>query len=140
MPDHTLPTRHLGKTGLMVTVIGFGGIPIQVVSDEEAVATVRRAYDLGVRFFDTARGYTTSEDRIGRALEGKEVIIASKSGAGDADGVYEHVLTSLANLRRERIHRYQLHGVTDDDLLENAAWMGGVAFLEQSQNRQTAWF
>jgi len=126
MPDHTLPTRRLGKTDLLVTVIGFGGIPIQVVSDEEAVATVRRAYDLGVRFFDTARGYTNSEERIGRALEGRECVIASKSGAGDAETAYQHLLTSLANLRRERIDLYQLHGVNDDDDLARRTAPGGA--------------
>jgi len=126
MSDHSLPTRRLGKTDLMVTVIGFGGIPIQAVSDEEAVATVRRAYDLGVRFFDTARGYTTSEDRIGRALEGRECVIASKSGAGDAETMHQHVLASLANLRRDRIDLYQLHGVNDDEELARRTAPGGA--------------
>jgi len=56
--EQALSTRRLGKTEVMVTVIGFGGIPIQAVSDEEAVATVRRAYEMGVRFFDSARGYS----------------------------------------------------------------------------------
>ncbi len=126
MSDRAIPTRRLGKTGLMVTVIGFGGIPIQAVNDEEAVATVRRAYDLGVRFFDTARGYTTSEDRIGRAVEGRECVIASKSGAGDAETIYQHVLTSLANLRRDRIDLYQLHGVNDDEELARRTAPGGA--------------
>jgi len=124
--EHSLPTRRLGKAGLSVTVIGFGGIPIQAVSDEEAVAAVRRAYDLGVRFFDTARGYTNSEDRIGRALEGRECIIASKSSAADGETIYQHVLTSLSRLRREHIDLYQLHGVNDDEELARRTAAGGA--------------
>jgi hypothetical protein len=124
--EQALSTRRLGKTELMVTVIGFGGIPIQAVSDEEAMATVRRAYEMGVRFFDSARGYTTSEDRIGRALEGQECVIASKSSAGDAETMYQHVLTSLASLRRERIDLYQLHGVNDDEDLAKRTAPGGA--------------
>ena len=61
----------LGKTGLAVSRIGFGGIPIQRLSEEEAVAVVQRCLDLGVTFLDTANGYTTSEERIGRAIRGR---------------------------------------------------------------------
>ena len=122
-----LPLRRLGKTGLMVTALGFGGIPIQMASEEEAVATVRRAYDLGVRFFDTARGYTNSEERIGKALDGREYVIATKSGAREADAIYQDVCTSLANLRRDRIDLYQLHGLTDlEKDVEAAFGKGGV--------------
>ena len=121
-----LPLRRLGKTGLMVTALGFGGIPIQMASEEDAVATVRRAYDLGVRFFDTARGYTNSEERIGKALDGRDYVIATKSGAREADAIYQDVCASLANLRRDRIDLYQLHGVNDDDRLAAALAPGGA--------------
>ncbi len=121
-----LPTRRLGKTNLMVTAIGFGGIPIQIVSEEVAVATVRRAYDLGVNFFDTARGYSNSEERIGKALAGRQYLVASKSSAGDADTAYQHICTSLANLQRDRIELYQLHGVNDDHELSKRAAPGGA--------------
>ena len=121
-----IPTRRLGKTGLEVTVVGFGGIPIQVVPEEVAVAAVRRAYDLGVNFFDTARGYTNSEERIGKALEGCEHFIATKSGNREAEGIYRDVERSLANLGRKQIDLYQLHGVNDDDELEKALARGGA--------------
>ena len=121
-----LPTRRLGKTGLDVTVVGFGGIPIQVVSEPIAVAAVRRASDLGVNFFDTARGYTNSEQRIGKALAGRDYIVATKSGRRDAEGIYADVERSLTNLRRTHIDVYQLHGVNNDDELEAVLAEGGA--------------
>jgi len=121
-----LPARRLGKTGLMVTVIGFGGIPIQIATEEVAIATVRRAYDLGVSFFDTARGYTNSEERIGKALRGRDYVVASKSSARQADAIYEHVCTSLDQLQRDRIDLYQFHGVNDDEELTKVLAPGGA--------------
>ena len=125
-PQSAIPTRRLGKTDLTVTVIGFGGIPIQIVPEEQAIATVRRAHDLGVSFFDTARGYSNSEERIGKALAGRGYLVASKSGAADAAGAYEHICTSLANLQRSQIDLYQLHGVNDDEDLARRAGPGGA--------------
>jgi hypothetical protein len=122
----TLPTRRLGRTGLKVTVIGFGGIPIQVEPEDVAIAAVRRAYDLGVAFFDTARGYTNSEARIGTALAGRDYIIATKSGNRQAEGIYQDVERSLANLGRKQIDLYQLHGVNNDDELDAALAQGGA--------------
>jgi len=122
----TLLTRRLGKTDLHVTVVGFGGIPIQVVPEDVALAVVRRTYDLGVNFFDTARGYTNSEERIGRALEGREFFVATKSGNREAEGIYRDVERSLANLRRGRIDVYQLHGVNNDDELDSVLAPGGA--------------
>jgi uncharacterized protein len=60
----------LGKTDLMVSRIGFGALPIQSVDRDSAVKVVRYAYDRGINFFDTARGYTTSEGDLGRFLNG----------------------------------------------------------------------
>jgi len=71
----------LGKTGCKVTRLGFGGIPIQRVSEREAVETVIHAIERGVDFIDTSRAYTTSEPRIGIALResGKDIVLATKS-------------------------------------------------------------
>jgi hypothetical protein len=121
-----LPTRRLGKTGLDVTVVGFGGIPIQIVPEEVAVAAVRRAYELGVRFYDTARGYTNSEERIGKALAGRDYVIATKSGNREAEGIYRDVGRSLASLGRKQIDLYQFHGVNDDDELDKVLSPGGA--------------
>ena len=72
----------LGKTDLVVSRVGFGGIPIQRLTENEAVRVVQACVDMGVTFIDTANGYTTSEERIGKALAGRrdEVVIATKSG------------------------------------------------------------
>jgi aryl-alcohol dehydrogenase-like predicted oxidoreductase len=82
----------LGKTGLMVNKIGFGGIPIQRLTDDEAVTVIGRCLDLGVNFIDTANSYTTSEERIGRAIKGRRngVYIATKTGARTRKGIEEH--------------------------------------------------
>ena len=71
----------IGKTGLKVYRVGFGGIPIQTVGEKQAVETVAHAVNRGVDFIDTSRAYTTSERRIGKALKqtGKKVVLASKS-------------------------------------------------------------
>ena len=61
----------LGRTGIEVSRLGFGGIPIQRISEEEAVAVVKRCLELGITFIDTANGYTTSEERIGKAISGR---------------------------------------------------------------------
>lgn len=110
----------------MVTAIGFGGIPIQSVGQDDAVATVRRAYDLGINFFDTARGYTTSEERIGMALEGRDYLIATKSSARDAEAVLDHIDLSLAALRRNRLDLFQLHAVNNDTTLAQVLSPGGA--------------
>ncbi len=130
-----LPTRRLGKTGIEVTIIGFGGIPIQVVPEDVAIAAVQRAHDLGVTFFDTARGYSNSEERIGKALAGRDYIVATKSGNREAAGVYDDVKRSLANLQREQIDLYQLHGVSDDEDLDKVLAPGGaVEGLKRARN------
>lgn len=106
----------LGKTGLTVRRLGFGGIPIQRVDEAGAVATVVRAIESGVDFIDTARAYTTSEERIGTALRefaGKRVVIASKSGERTADGITRDIETSLTLLGRDYIDLYQCHYVRD---------------------------
>jgi predicted aldo/keto reductase-like oxidoreductase len=111
-----LKKRRLGKTGLQVTEIGFGGIPIQRVSEEEAIRVVKRCYELGINYYDTARGYTTSEERIGKALEGvrDKVFIATKSHSKTAKELRENLKTSLRNLKTDYLDLYQLHNVTDD--------------------------
>ena len=112
----TLKKRRLGKTGLRVTEIGFGGIPIQRVSEGEAISVVKRCYELGINYFDTARAYTTSEERIGKALDGvrENVYLATKSHAKTAKELRENLETSLKNLRTDYFDLYQLHNVTEE--------------------------
>jgi predicted aldo/keto reductase-like oxidoreductase len=118
----------LGGTGLRVKTMGFGGIPIQRVTEEEAVAVVRRCYELGVNYFDTARGYTVSEERIGKALEDvrDEVVLATKSGKRTARELEVELETSLGNLRTDRIDLYQLHNVSSHEAWEKIKSPGGA--------------
>jgi predicted aldo/keto reductase-like oxidoreductase len=110
----------LGKTGMTVSKLGFGGIPIQRVSDDEAVAVVQKCFDLGITFFDTANAYTTSEARIGKAIEGwrGEVVIATKSTSRSREGVERHLNMSLEHLGLDYIDLYQFHQVGDFKSLE----------------------
>ncbi len=76
----------LGRTGITVNKNGFGALPIQRISQEDAVALARKAYKAGIRFFDTARAYTDSEVKLGEAFDGirSEVYIATKTAAQNA--------------------------------------------------------
>ncbi len=118
----------LGKTGLEVVRMGLGGIPIQRVDEETAIATVVRAVEAGVDFIDTARAYTTSEARIGKALAqvDKPVVLASKSPARSAEGIYADIKKSLADLRRSYIDLYQCHFVKDEQDYEAILAPGGA--------------
>ena len=82
-----MATVKLGKTGIVTDKNGFGALPIQRVSDDEAVRILQKAYDGGVTFFDTARFYTDSEHKLGLAFKGMrdKVIIATKTAAKNAD-------------------------------------------------------
>ena len=101
----------LGRTNLLVSRSGFGAIPIQRISFEDAGCLLRKAYDHGINFFDTARGYTDSEEKIGAALSDvrSEIIIATKTPAGDKETVLKDLETSLRNLRTDYIDIYQIH-------------------------------
>ena len=101
----------LGSTGITTPQNAFGALPIQRVSEEEAVALVRRAYDGGMTFFDTARAYTNSEQRVGLALEDvrDKVTIATKTQAKTPEKFWEDLETSLRLLRTDHVDIYQFH-------------------------------
>lgn len=109
----------LGKTEMMVTKLGFGGLPIQRVSEEEAVAVVRRCLDLGINFIDTSVGYTTSEERIGKAISGRweGLILATKTHARTRDELKSQLKLSLERLGVDYIDLYQFHDINDLDSL-----------------------
>jgi len=123
-----LKERILGKTGLKVRTLGFGGIPIQKVTKDEAIQVVRRCYELGINYFDTARAYTVSEERVGKALEGvrDEVFIATKSRRRTKDEVLLELEISLTNLRTDWIDVYQLHNVSSEEEWEQVTSPGGA--------------
>lgn len=104
-------TVTLGKTGITVNKNGFGALPIQRISREAAVGLVRKAFDAGITYFDTARWYTDSEEKLGEAFDGirEQVFIATKTGASTAEQFWEDLETSLRNLRTEYVDLYQFH-------------------------------
>ena len=118
----------IGRTGLEVYRLGFGGIPIQRVSEAQAVETVLQAVRLGVDFIDTSRAYTTSERRIGLALKqtDRKVILASKSLSRRYDKVRMDLETSLKELQRDYIDLYQCHFVRDEADYRNVTAPGGA--------------
>ena len=101
----------LGSTGITVPQNAFGALPIQRVSTEMAVKLLRRAYEGGMRFFDTARAYSDSEVKVGEAFDGmrENVFIATKTGAKTPEEVRSQLETSLKNLRTDYIDIYQFH-------------------------------
>lgn len=103
----------LGSTGITVNFNGFGALPIQRISVDEAVKIVRMAYEGGVRFFDTARYYSDSEQKLGVAFEGirENVFIASKTGAENAEDFWKELNITLNNLKTDYIDLYQFHNL-----------------------------
>ncbi len=103
----------LGKTGIRTPQNAFGALPIQRISTEDAVRLLRRAYDGGMTFFDTARAYSDSEIKVGKAFEGMrdKVFIASKTMAKTPEKLWEDLDTTLTNLRTDYLDIYQLHCV-----------------------------
>ena len=118
----------LGKTGLHVSVVGFGGIKLPRVSEEQACAALHRALDLGINFIDTARNYGDSEHKIGLVLRERrdECTIATKTTARDADGATRDLETSLRELQTGRLDLWQLHNVMDRSLWERVTRPDGA--------------
>ena len=106
-----MKTVRLGKTGITVPQNAFGCLPIQRDSKEVAVKLLREAYEGGMRFFDTARAYTDSEEKVGEAFDGMrdKIYIATKTHAKTPDGFWKDLETSLKLLRTDYIDIYQLH-------------------------------
>ncbi len=118
----------LGSTGLEVSQVGFGGIPIIPLEPDEAVAVVRHCFESGVNFFDTANMYPTSEEKIGTALLGVRdaAVIATKTAQRTAAGAAEQLELSLRRLQTDRIDLYQLHNVSNQEALDQVLAPGGA--------------
>ena len=103
----------LGSTGIKVPQNGFGALPVQRVALEEATVILRRAYEGGMRFFDTARAYSDSEEKLGIAFEGirDKIFIATKTMAKTPDEFWNQLETSLRLLKTDYIDIYQFHCV-----------------------------
>ena len=108
--------RELGKTGLKIVPIGFGGIPIQRLNQDLVNEIVNQMIVEGVNFIDTARAYTTSEQMIGNALEGgkrEQFILATKSMSREYESMKRDIEMSLVQLKTDYIDLYQCHLVKD---------------------------
>ncbi len=101
----------LGSTGITVNRNGFGALPIQRVTEEEAVKILRKAFVNGIDFFDTARAYSDSEKKIGMALSHvrDRIVIASKTMAKTPEDFWKDLETSLSLLKTDYIDIYQFH-------------------------------
>ena len=125
----------LGKTGLRVSKMGFGGIPIQRVTAEEAKALLEAVESAGVNYIDTARGYTVSEELIGQAIEGRrdKFVLATKSMARDREAMAKDIETSLGNLRTDYIDLYQIHNPSVQQLEQVCAPGGALEALLEAK-------
>lgn len=120
--------RTLGATGLKVSVLGFGCIKFSRVSQDDVTMALHRALDLGINFFDTARGYGDSEEKIGKAIAWRrsEVVLATKSASREAPGLLGDLETSLAMLRTDHIDVLFLHTVSDAKTYQAVVAPGGA--------------
>ena len=125
--------RVLGKTGLKISRLGFGGIPIQRIDAEGTKKLMHKLKAAGINYIDTARGYTVSEEYLGYGLEGirEHFVIATKSMSRTKEAMAKDIEISLKNLRTDYIDLYQIHNPTAKDL-ETVQAPGGAleALLE----------
>ncbi|MBN1401936.1 MAG: aldo/keto reductase [Anaerolineae bacterium] len=117
----------LGKTGLTISALGFGGIPIQRLTEAEAIRVVQHCLDLGITFIDTAHGYTTSEERIGKAISGRRegLILATKSHALSGDAFRGEMEASFERLQVDYIDIYQFHNISTEEQFAQITAPGG---------------
>ena len=137
----------LGRTELIVNKNGFGALPIQRISREEAARLLRKALDNGINFFDTARAYTDSEEKIGYALSGRrdQFVLATKTAARTAEGFWADLHASLKNLRTDHVDILQFHnpdfcprpgdGTGLYEAMEQARQEGKIRFIGLTNHR-----
>lgn len=127
--------RILGKTGLKVSRMGFGGIPIQRIDAEGTKRLIHKLHKAGVNYIDTARGYTVSEEYLGYALEGirQDFILATKSMARTKEAMEKDIDLSLKNLRTDYIDLYQIHNPSPADLEKVQAPGGALEALQEAK-------
>ena len=127
--------RILGKSGLKISRLGFGGIPIQRIEAGDTKPLMRQLLEAGVNYIDTARGYTVSEEYLGFALEGirEHFVLATKSMARDKAAMAKDIDTSLQNLRTNYIDLYQIHNPTPADIDKVIAPGGALEALMEAK-------
>lgn len=129
----------LGRTELYVTKTAFGALPIQRISKTDAVKLVRRAYEAGINYFDTANMYTDSEEKLGEALHDvrQNVVISTKSAATDKKTALSHIEESLRRMRTDYIDLFQFHNpaVLPDIQDPNGAFAAALEMKEKGYIR-----
>ncbi len=125
----------LGKTGLKVSRLGLGGIPIQRVDPEAAKKLLDAVEAAGINFIDSARGYTVSEELIGQALEDRrdKFVLATKTMSRDREGMARDIGTSLKNFRTDYIDLYQVHNPSPEQLEQICAPGGALEALLEAK-------
>ncbi len=118
----------LGKTGLMISEVGFGCIPIIRLNQDEAISVLRHAYEKGIILYDTANVYRDSEEKIGRAFRAMrdKVVIATKTLRRDAASATEQLENSLRMLKTDYIDLYQLHQIAREEEFQTVTAPGGA--------------
>lgn len=118
----------LGNTGLTVSEVGFGCIPIIRLSKDEAVKVLRHGFERGITFFDTANAYRDSEEKIGAAFSGMrdKIVIATKTLQRTSEGVTTHLENSLRMLRTDYLDLYQLHQIAQEKEWQEVSAPGGA--------------
>jgi predicted aldo/keto reductase-like oxidoreductase len=130
-------TIRLGKSELQVTRIGFGGIPIQRLDEEQTIRVLHRALDGGFNWIDTANGYTTSEERIGKAIKKysrADVLVFTKGAAKEPETLRKQIDLSLDRLQTEYIDLYQLHYVPDPKTWQSMQDNGTLDLVREYRN------
>ncbi len=127
--------RILGKTGLQVSTMGFGGIPIQRIDADGTRKLMHKLLQQGVNYIDSARGYTVSEEYLGYGLEGirEHFILATKSMSRDKAGMEKDIDISLKNLRTDYIDIYQIHNPNAAQLEQVLAPGGALEALQAAK-------
>ena len=120
--------QQLGRTGIEVSAVGFGGIPIQRIDFGRAAEVVEAAIANGINFIDTARGYTDSEAKLGQFIGEyrKQLVIATKTMSRSKGDMSRDIDKSLKELKTDYIDLYQCHNVKDEDALERVLAPGGA--------------
>jgi len=121
----------LGKTGLWVSRIGLGGIPLTRPSEENAIRIVHRALELGINFIDTAIGYSSSQERIGKALAlcnvpREKLVLCTRSGKPDKETAKKDIEECLEKLQTDYIDIWQLHQVSNRETYDVMMGPGGA--------------
>jgi hypothetical protein len=118
----------LGKTELIVSEVGFGGIPISRIPEEKAIKTLQHAINLGINFIDTANAYKDSEEKIGKAIKGirDRLILATKSTRREKKELLTQIDNSLKMLQTDRIDLFQIHQVSGEENFNKVFAPGGA--------------